>query len=75
VEVVEMVDQSPAARAGLRVGDVIFELDGDPIESAADLQRLMVAERIGRDAIARVIRDGSVLALTVVPAELDTSTL
>jgi S1-C subfamily serine protease len=75
VEVVELVDGSPAARAGLRVGDVIFELDGDPIESAADLQRLMVAERIGRDATARVIRDGSVLALTVVPAELDSSQL
>jgi S1-C subfamily serine protease len=75
VEVVELVDDSPAARAGLRVGDVIFELDGDPIESAADLQRLMVAERIGRDAIARLIRDGSVLALTVVPAELDSSQL
>lgn len=74
VEVVELVDDSPAARAGLRVGDVIFELEGDPIESAADLQRLMVAERIGREATARVIRDGSVLALTVVPAELDTST-
>ena len=75
VEVVELVDDSPAARAGLRVGDVIFELDGDPIESAADLQRLMVAERIGRDATARVIRDGSALALTVVPAELDSSQL
>ena len=54
---------------------MIFELDGDPIESAADLQRLMVAERIGRDATARVVRDGSVLALTVVPAELDSSQL
>ena len=70
-----LVDDSPGALAGLRVGDVIFELDGDPIESAADLQRLMVAERIGRDATARVIRDGSALALTVVPAELDSSQL
>ena len=29
VEVVEIVDGSPPTRAGLRVGDVIFELDGD----------------------------------------------
>lgn len=75
VEVVELVDDSPAARAGLRVGDVIFELEGEPIGSAADLQRLMVAERIGREATARLVRDGSVLALTVVPAELDTAKL
>ena len=71
VEVVEIVDGSPAERAGLRVGDVIFELDGDPIASATDLQRLMVAERIGASARARVVRDGAVLALRVVPAELE----
>jgi S1-C subfamily serine protease len=71
VEVVEIVDESPAKEAGLRVGDVIFELDGDPIESATDLQRLMVAERIGATAKARVVRDGSVLELRVVPAELE----
>jgi len=75
VEVVEVIDGSPAQRAGLRVGDVIFELDGAATESATDLQRLMVAERIGRDAIARLVREGSVLALTVVPTELDTSLL
>ena len=75
VEVVEVMDGSPAQRAGLRVGDLIFELDGAATESATDLQRLMVAERIGRDATAQLVRDGSVLELTVVPAELDTSRL
>jgi S1-C subfamily serine protease len=71
VEVVEVVTASPAQRAGLRVGDIIFELDGIAIESATDLQRLMVAERIGSEAIARLIRGGSVLELRVVPAELE----
>ena len=75
VEVVEVIDGSPAERAGLHVGDVIFELDGTATESAADLQRLMVADRIGRDATARLVREGSVLELTVVPAELDTGRL
>ena len=50
---------------------MIFELDGDPVESATDLQRLMVAERIGRDATAKLVRDGTVLELRVVPAELE----
>ncbi len=71
VEVVEIIAGSPAEHAGLRVGDVIFEVDGDPVESAADLQRLMVAERIGRDATAKLVREGSVLELRVVPAELE----
>ncbi|MGH6900892.1 MAG: S1C family serine protease, partial [Geminicoccaceae bacterium] len=71
VEVVEVIDRSPAERAGLRVGDVIFELDSARTESAADLQRLMVAELIGREATARIVREGSVLEFTVVPDELN----
>jgi S1-C subfamily serine protease len=71
VEVVEIVEGSPAERAGIRVGDVIFELDGQPTESATDLQRLMVAELIGSEAKARVVREGSLLELTVIPAELE----
>ena len=70
VEVVELIAGSPAERAGLRVGDVIFELDGDAIESATDLQRLMVAEQIGRHASVKLVRNGTVLELRVVPAEL-----
>ncbi len=73
VEVVELIDGSPAERAGLRVGDVIFELDGAATESATDLQQLMVADRIGREANAKLVRDGTVIELAVVPAELDTS--
>jgi len=71
VEVVEILTGSPAEASGLRVGDVIFELDGDPIESATDLQRLMVAERIGAEASLRLVRDGRALELRVTPAELE----
>ena len=71
VEVVEIVPDSPAERGGLHVGDVIYELDGETVESATDLQRMMVAERIEREATAKVVREGTLLELGVVPAELD----
>jgi S1-C subfamily serine protease len=71
VEVVEIVADSPAAGAGLRVGDVIYEVDGTVVESATDLQRLMVADLIGRDAPVKLVREGSLLELRVVPAELE----
>src|SRR5436190_3115304 len=41
LEVVQLLDQSPAAAAGIRPGDAILELDGRPIEGVADLQRLL----------------------------------
>jgi S1-C subfamily serine protease len=71
VEVIEVVDDSPAASAGVRAGDLILEVDGRVIESANDLQRMMVAEMIGRTVTALVWRSGEELELTLVPAELD----
>ena len=58
VEIVEVVDGSPAAAAGLRPGDLIVEADGEAIEDVGDLQRLMSGERIGRAVPLRVDRGG-----------------
>jgi len=70
VEVVEVVPGSPAERAGIRGGDLVLEVDGRATESAADLQRMMVAELIGRPVPARVWRSGSDVELSLVPDEL-----
>jgi S1-C subfamily serine protease len=70
VEVVEVVSGSPADRAGVREGDLIVEVDGRAVESAADLQRMMVAEVIGIELTARIWRTGSELELRIVPIEL-----
>ena len=70
LEVVQLLDDSPAAAGGVRAGDVIVELDGRPIEGVGDLQRLMVGEVVGRPIGVEVERDGSMLALRVTPAEL-----
>jgi S1-C subfamily serine protease len=70
VEVVEVVDGSAAARAGLRPEDLLVELDGVPLRSVDDLQRLMTDERIGRPLAAVVVRDGERRTIRVTPAEL-----
>ncbi len=72
IEVVEVVSGSPAARAGLRAEDLIVEVDGEVMADVGDLQRLMVAERIGREVTVRVVRDGSLLNLSLIPRELET---
>jgi S1-C subfamily serine protease len=70
LEVVEVVSGSPAATAGLRTGDVVVALDGTPVSSAGDLQRLMLGNAIGRHMTLRVIREGRGVDLGVTPVEL-----
>jgi S1-C subfamily serine protease len=70
VEVIEVVEDSPAERAGVREGDLVLELDGIEVASATDLQRMMVAELIGRPVPALIWRSGEELVLELTPDEL-----
>jgi S1-C subfamily serine protease len=70
VEVIEVVDGSPADRAGLHPEDLLVELDGVRLEGADDLQRMMTVERIGAAVKATVVREGELRAITLTPGEL-----
>jgi S1-C subfamily serine protease len=70
VEVVEVVEGSPAEQAGLRAEDLIVEVDGTAVEQVSDLQRLMAGEIIGHTARMELVRGGRTLSVEIVPAEL-----
>jgi S1-C subfamily serine protease len=72
VEIVEVMEGSPAARAGLRPEDLILDVNGAPVRNAEDLQRLMVAEAIGRTVAIRVYRGGATVTVEATPIELIT---
>ena len=70
LEVVQLLDGSPAALAGVRTGDLILALDDRPIEGVGDLQRVLDGGLIGRRVELRVARDGNLIDLGLTPAEL-----
>src|SRR5437762_834763 len=69
VRVLEVVAGGPAQRAGLDVRDLIVEIDGSPIATLSDLQKALVADRIGRSVELGYVRFGELRRTTVTPAE------
>jgi S1-C subfamily serine protease len=70
VEVVEVVEGSPAANAGLRREDLIVALGETPVEGVDDLQRLMTGELIGESVTVTVLREGIRIDVRLIPVEL-----
>jgi S1-C subfamily serine protease len=70
LRVVEAVENSPAARAGLRTGDLVLAVDGAPLGDAQSLQKRLFAEAIGERIEVTVLRNGALVDVVVVPTEL-----
>jgi serine protease Do len=70
VEIAEVMEGSPAERAGIRPGDLLIELAGERISGVADVQRRMEEDVIGTHVTAVVLRDGHERHVVVVPTEL-----
>lgn len=64
--VTAVAENSPAARAGLKAGDVITAVDGEKVESAGDLSRTINRKNEG-DISLTIIRDRKERALRVTP--------
>jgi S1-C subfamily serine protease len=67
--VVGVTSGSPAAAAGVLVGDVLTEFDGHPIESPEELLDLLLGDRVGRKVTLKVLRGGKAVDLAVAVGE------
>jgi S1-C subfamily serine protease len=70
--VVHVTSGSPAAAAGVLIGDVIIEFDGQRVESPEDLLDLLVGERVGRQVTLQLLRGGTPAAVTITVGERPT---
>ena len=68
--VAKVLPDSPAKKAGLKVGDVIVEFNGRTVESSSKLPPLVGATPVGRKVPVKVVRDGRELTLRVTIEEL-----
>jgi S1-C subfamily serine protease len=69
VRVVEVQPGSPAMAAGLEPGDVIVGLDKQTVAAIDDIARIMDGSRIDKHVAIRILRDGRLETIDIVPTE------
>jgi S1-C subfamily serine protease len=69
VRVMRVIAGGPADEAGLKPGDLLIAIDGEPAQGIDDLLRLLNHDRVGRDVRVTVLRRGELRDRYVVPVE------
>ena len=70
LRLVEVITGSPAARAGLRAGDLVLDVGRQPVEDAQGIQRQLFGDAIGVPLPVTVLRNGAMVDVVAVPSEL-----
>jgi serine protease Do len=68
--VTQVEPDSPGAKAGLEIGDVITEIDGQKVSDAGELQVLVGQKQPGSKIMLKVLRDGKSMTIPVTLEEL-----
>jgi serine protease Do len=66
----DVTADSPAAKAGLKSGDVVLEYDGKPVKDSRQLKFAVAATAPGQEAKLNLLRDGKNESVTVKVGEL-----
>ena len=70
-----VVEDGPAAKAGLQANDIITAVDGTAISGSSDLKKLVSAASAGDEMELTVYRQGQTLTLTITIGEQKTDAL
>jgi len=72
VLVVRVQNNSPAARAGVRAGDVITKVGQQPVTASEQVQQVVENSRIGSPLPVEIRRNGQTISLSITPEPLPT---
>ena len=67
--VADVVKESPAAKGGVRAGDIIEKVDADPVSEGKDLLRAVLMRPVGSDVNLTIRRDGKLQSVKVKTSE------
>lgn len=65
-------NDGPAARAGVRAGDIVLRYNGEVLTSSRDFYRRVLDSRPGSVARLELLREGAVQAIELPVEQLDT---
>ena len=68
--ILAVAPDTPAAKAGLRKFDLITELAGQTVKSAADAQAIVDNSRVGQSLVCKVVRGQKTIAVAVTTSDL-----
>lgn len=67
--VVSVETDSPAAKSGLLVGDILVSLDDESVEQLDELLSLLAGGRVGQDVTVQIVRGGNLQDVSVTIGE------
>ncbi len=68
--IAKVLDASPAAKAGIKTGDIITEFNGHTIDMSSELPPIVGTTRMGERVPVKVLRSGKQITLKVLIKEL-----
>ncbi len=73
IVIMDVVADSPAEQAGLKVGDTIKKVDGETVTQAKEIQQLVQKTSVGDELAVRLVRDGKEVDLEITVGVLPNS--
>lgn len=67
--IVSVENDSPAAKSGLLVGDIVVSLDEEPVEQLDELLSLLTGDRVGQAIPVQIVRGGQLQDVSVTVGE------